>query len=69
MTQQERVLRHLQEFGCITPVTAVREYGIYRLAVAISDLRHKGWQIRTVMQEAKNRYGEVVRYARYELVF
>ena len=31
MTQTERVIKHLKEYGSITPLEAIREYGITRL--------------------------------------
>lgn len=35
MTQTEQVLRHLQDYGSITPVEAMAEYGIMRLGARI----------------------------------
>ena len=31
MTQSERILRHLQDYGSITPVEALSDYGCMRL--------------------------------------
>lgn len=45
MTQNEKVLRHLQEFGSITPLDALKEYSIMRLASRISDLKRMGYKI------------------------
>ena len=42
MTQNERIIRHLNEYGSITPLEALSEYGIMRLASRISDLRTRG---------------------------
>ena len=42
MTQNERILRHLNEQGSITQLEAMKEYGIMRLASRISDLKRKG---------------------------
>ena len=41
MTQNERILRHLRDNGSITPLDALSEYGIMRLASRISDLRSR----------------------------
>ena len=68
MTQKERILRHLKDYGSITPVEAVKEYGIYRLAARISDLRRDGVMIERTMVTGKNRYGESTSYASYSLV-
>lgn len=68
MTQNERILRHLEECGVIDPMTALKEYGIMRLASRISDLRSDGYNISRRMVTGKNRYGEKTAYAEYRLV-
>lgn len=65
MTQCEIVKEHLNEFGSIDPMTAIREYGIMRLASRMSDLKAEGFKFHTVTVKAKNRYGEYIHYARY----
>lgn len=67
MTQAERILRHLQDFGTITPVEALAEYGVMRLGARIWDLKHQGHEIVTEREEGLNRYGERTAYARYRL--
>lgn len=67
MTQAEMVLNHLQEGGTITPVTAFTEYGVLRLSAIIYNLRHSGYNISTLYQTSKNRYGHNVTYAVYKL--
>lgn len=67
MTQNERVLRHLQDYGSISSMEAVQEYGIMRLAARISDLKKAGIPIHREMVARKNRYGESTSYARYSL--
>lgn len=67
MTQNERVIRHLREYGSISSLEAMQEYGIMRLASRISDLRKTGIPIRREMVKGKNRYGEVTSYARYRV--
>lgn len=67
MTQCERVLRHMKEFGSITSAEAISEYGIYRLASRISDLKKLGVPIKKEMVSGKNRYGECTSFARYSI--
>lgn len=67
MTQCDRVLAHMQEFGSITALEAMQEYGIMRLASRITDLKRAGTSIRTEYVKLKNRYGEDVHIARYSL--
>lgn len=67
MTQNERVMRHLTDFGSITSVEAMTEYGIMRLASRISDLKRLGVPIVAETVTGKNRYGERTHYSRYRL--
>ena len=65
MNQQERVLRHLRDYGSITSLEAMREYGIMRLASRVSSLKKDGYPIVAERMEVKNRYGEKVYIAKY----
>ena len=65
MTQTERVIKHLKEYGSITPLEAIREYGITRLGARIWDLRDLGYDIET--ETSKNRFGDKTSYAKYVL--
>lgn len=47
MTQELRVLKHLQEYGSITSWEAIEEYGATRLSAIIYNLRKKGFKIKT----------------------
>lgn len=67
MTQNERILRHLNDYGSITQLEAMGEYGIMRLVSRVSDLKRLGYGINTVMETGRNRYGEATHYARYSL--
>lgn len=67
MTQCERIMRHLEDYGSITPHDAMKEYGIMRLASRISELRKDGVPIEGVMERGKNRYGETTYWKRYSL--
>lgn len=67
MNQCERILRHMTDYGSITSATAMQEYGIYRLASRISDLKKRGVPIKREMVSGKNRYGETTCFARYSL--
>lgn len=67
MTQKERILRHLRDFGSITSLEAIHEYGILRLGSRIYDLRKAGFNIQGETVTGKNRYGEPVHFKRYRL--
>ena len=67
MTQLQRILRHLEDYGSITQMDAIRDYGIMRLASRVNDLRREGHPIVTEVVEGRNRYGEKTRWARYRM--
>ncbi len=67
MTQSDRILRHLQDVGEITPMDAIRDYGIMRLGARVFDLKKMGYPIMTEIKTGKNRYGEDTHWAVYKL--
>ena len=67
MTQCDRVLEYMREFGSITQLEAIRDIGCMRLASRISDLRRQGYAIGRRMKTSKNRYGKDVSFAEYYL--
>ena len=67
MTQCQRVLKYMNDFGSINPQQALFDLGIMRLGARIWDLKRDGHQITRRMVSGKNRYGEPVSYAEYRL--
>lgn len=67
MTQKERLLEHLQNFGKVNPLQSWTQLGIYRLAAVVHLLRQDGEPITTKMVEVRNRWGDIVTVAEYEL--
>lgn len=67
MTQKDRILKYLHDFGSISPVEAFEELGVMRLAARIAEIRESGNLVFTVNESKKNRYGEYCTYARYFL--
>ena len=67
MSQNQKVLQHMQKWGSISSREAYECYGILRLGARIDDLRRRGHRIFTQMEQGENRYGERTRYARYRL--
>ena len=59
------IINHLKEYGSITQLEALRDYGCMRLASRISDLRKTGIKIIRLTETSRNRYGQKIRYARY----
>lgn len=66
MSQCERILQYMNDYGSITQLDALREFGCMRLASRISDMRKMGINIVRDMETSNNRYGEKVTYARYD---
>ncbi len=64
-TQAQRVLDYIQEKGSITQLEALNECGIMRLASRISELKKKGYPIKSKTVVVKNQYGEKCRVSRY----
>ena len=67
MTQCERVIQYMRDFGSITQRDAMNDLGIMRLASRISDLKTRGYHISSTMEVVENRYGEKTKVSRYRL--
>lgn len=67
MTQCEKILRHMQDYGSITQAEAIAEYGCYRLAARIADLKKAGYPVDSRKEHGVNRYGEKTSFSRYSL--
>lgn len=65
----KKLIRELLLRGdSITALEALRDFGCYRLASRISDLRNEGLEIKKVMEESISRItGKPVRFARYSI--
>ena len=67
-TQCERILRHLRDYGSISSLEAISEYGCMRLASRINVLKRQGYNISSERGKSQNRYGETTSFAVYRLV-
>lgn len=67
MTQEQRVVNYIHQFGSITALEAMRDLGIYRLASRICDLKEGGYEFERDLVKVENRYGETTRVARYRI--
>lgn len=66
-SQTEAILAHMEKYGYITSWQAIKKYGATRLSGIIFTLRKKGYVITTESFEAKTRYGNQSRPAKYIL--
>jgi len=68
-TQKQNILHHLKQYGNIEPLTALREYGCYRLGAVIHRLRLEGYSIKTEIQHHRSAItGRPVHFANYLLL-
>ena len=65
MTQCERILQYMDDFGSISSMQAFNDLGVTRLASRIHDLKCMGITIESETRTAKNRYGESTHYSVY----
>lgn len=68
MNKTERVLEHLQKYGCITSLEAIELYGATRLSAIIFNLRKRGLNISTIDIPFTDRFGTKSMYGKYVLI-
>lgn len=66
-TQNERILDYIAENGSITQLEALTELGVMRLASRISDLKRKGYDIKSENVTVKNRFDEKCVIKKYSI--
>lgn len=67
LTQNQRIVKYMEEFGSITQLDAIRDLGIMRLGARIWELKRDGVPIESNFVNVKNRYGETVQVKEYML--
>lgn len=68
LTQNQRVIAYIEEFGSITSKEAFDMMGVTRLASRIHDLSEMGYVFRKQTESAENRYGDKTKFIRYSLI-
>lgn len=68
ITQCDRILQFIREFGYITSWQAYQELGVTQLSARITNLKEKGYRFTTKTIKTKNRYGDNVRFYEYRLI-
>lgn len=66
-SQNERIIDYMRKYGGITPLDAIRDLGVMRLASRISDMRRLGYSIIDEWVSVENRWGEKVKVKSYRL--
>lgn len=68
MTNKDRVLKYIEDFGSISSLEAFTDLGNTRLSASIWLLRHDdGLNIGSITETKLNRYGEKTHFSRYYL--
>lgn len=67
VTQKERIIEYIREFGSISSWEAYSDLGITQLGARIDQLKKEGYEFKTEWESKKNRYGETVNFKRYYL--
>lgn len=65
MTQRERIMKYVEEFGSISSWEAYQDLGITQLATRIKELEERGEKFERVRETKLNRYGEPTSFVRY----
>lgn len=68
MTQENKVLEYIKDFGSITSYQAFLDLGITRLSARIFELKNKGYEFEDEFVKTKNRYNETILYKKYKLI-
>ena len=67
VTQCQRIIEYIRQFGSISTLEAFRDLGVARLASRIHDLKGQGYIFMTETKTTKNRFGENTSYKVYKL--
>ncbi len=67
MTQRDRVIQYIKDFGSITRAEAFNELGIVELAARICELERMGYKFEKKTVYRENRYGEMIHFTKYTL--
>lgn len=67
ITQKDRIINYIREFGSISSWEAYSELGITQLGARIDQLKKEGYNFKAEWESRKNRYDEDVQFKRYYL--
>lgn len=68
ITQRDRVIQYINDFGSISSWDAYKDLGITQLATRIFELKRLGYRFKTERIATKNRYGDSSHYLKYTLI-
>lgn len=62
ISQKDRIINYIREFGSISSWEAYSDLGITQLGARIDQLKKDGYEFVTEWEKGKNRYGEPTMY-------
>ena len=65
VTQAQRIIDYINEFGSITSWEAYKDLGVMELHARMNQLKKEGYEFETKWEAKKNRFGENVNFKRY----
>ena len=68
ITQKDRILEYIRNFGSISSFEAYSDLGITQLGARIDQLKKEGYEFKTEWESNINRFGEKTDYKRYFLI-
>lgn len=68
ITQRDRVLDYIRQFGSISSWEAYKDLGVTQLATRISELKNKDYKFRKERVKTTTRFGVKTHFDRYFLV-
>lgn len=67
ITQKDRILEYIRNFGSISSFEAYADLEITQLGARIDQLKKEGYEFKTEWESNTNRFGEKTDYKRYYL--
>lgn len=68
ITQKDRVIQYIRDFGSISSRDAYRDLGITQLGARIDELQKEGYEFKKEWETGTNRYGDSMTYKKYSLI-
>jgi hypothetical protein len=68
ITQKERIIKYIKDFGSITSFQAYADLGITQLGARIDGLQKDGYKFKKETENGTNRYGDAVHFTRYSFI-
>ena len=65
ITQKDRILQYIRQYGSISSWEAYKDLGITQLGARIDSLKKEGYEFETEWECSTNRFGDKTEYKRY----